>query len=1855
MPMIKPNISENQLGPCRSEEDYLLHSAALEWSISDPIVIQGPEDIASRVNWRDTLEPFDHQVQNLITFCKRLPVTLLADDVGLGKTISAGLILSELMFRRRVNKALILCPKILGAQWVEELDYKFKIKSVFASGMKEYEQALAGKQPVIVTTYNTGANALLGLKKNSFDMLILDEAHKLRNLYGTPKTPKMAESVHLALKTRLFRFVLMLTATPIQNRLWDIYSLVDLLTTAKGHKNPLGNKVEFRRNFILPGSNDRKFIPEMEKQFRPLVRDYIVRTRRGDAKLQFPDREVTTFPVTLSAEEKRLTALMAEYINHFHGLSQSSLAESLMSSPAAFIDQLQEMAKKEYLATELLQKVVETLPDGFESAKQKGVIKICRELSSKKKDWRLIIFTKRIETLKAIGKSLNREGIACGFIRGGHANQNQKTIDNFRSEPPKIHVIVSTDAGAEGVNLQAGNVLLNYDLPWNPMVVEQRIGRIQRLASTHAKVIILNMYCVNTVEEKIVVRLIEKLQTISHAVGDIESILEATNSVEEESFEKQIQEMVIKSLKGQDVGKDVRDKLASFQRAKEAIELAKEFLEDTLGTSEPYQDNGPQVPKLSKNKPFMPFEEFSIRAKKAQGMDVRENSPGVFSLTKKGKQTEMMVFDETLFQEMQDKSVFMGNVSLYQPGKTDFERLVQHWVDRCGHYVVDSRSLTETDLVSLAKEYCSRFPGVSYESHKVISQADHFQGAIEAMAKASNGVDAFEKVIREDHVPNGHPKLSRSDFRELVMVDRKNPTSIFKTAASFVESRVVADREINHFCDFYDKRLIEELPSTAGDPQLEKKIRDNFQSNILAEISSMKGFLYHEVVLSVQFRKDGQGPYSSILTVIPFASTILSKPFEKECAVTGQQLPETCLEKCSITGLEAASHLLESSAESGRKAIPEKVTTCQESNHKALMDEVETSARSGVTAFKKYFVTCEETNNRILSRESARSSISRKLVDKSLLLPSAKNPERYGLASEHFTCQKTGKSLLIDEIETCTKSWFKVDGDLLQECRVTGKRVLPEFLTPCEVSGDLCLPESLKACTVSRKNVRPDLLFTSAVSGYSALPEYASTSEVSGLLCLAGELLTCSITGKRALPDEMGTCAVSGKICIRSELVQCAVTKDFILKRKADRSDYSGLIARKDLFEESAKPPHRKGLDFELATCQETGAVLLKDEVYPSDVSGKIVDQELLLTCPITQKKALKSELVFCHERCEYIHSDVAGVCEYSGNTFWKNLLVPSAVSGKLIQKRTSIMCAITGMLAMPSETGVCQITGRNVLNDQLGTCEETSQKVGRDLLGVCEVTGKKVLQNFLGTSYHSKKSVLKSLLIPSDKNPERFGIQEEMVSCSITGRVLLVDETKRSDYSNRTADLDCFEKSEISQKFALADEIRICENTGLKLTPDEVGVCFVSGKTVDLRLLARCEDSEQLALEKFMGICGIINKKVLKTKLTPCSLTGRQGLGSYMVQCGHSNKPIFPDQAVECQVTGKLIGKQFAGNSDYSGLLVDLSLLTNSEKAPFRKGIESEFKRCSISGKKLLLDEIGISDWSRNWVDKALLIKSSASGKLATREEMVQCQESKNFMLPDEVLRCSVTGNIVDKRLLVKSQLSGELALRRLTGVCEVTKKLVFLKELRICPFSKLKVVPSELVTCAETGLLGARVKMLKSSVSGKYVCPQRAIRSASSDLIGMRAECVKCSWYCKPVLKTEAGRCELTHLNTSKEFLNSHGELRTLRQLLNGINNLFPSENCLDYSSKGLILGILKSIEPSFFKNAVDVSGFKGPGSRYALCVELKQWLGLATKYAGFLLDLNPPRIIGSGVIGTRSKDNFEIEQNVTFKPIK
>src|SRR6516225_1066010 len=134
MDVLIPKLQTKNLRRARDAAAYQLYRAAQEWDLVDPILIKDRQDLKSEHKWRDHIEPFQHQVKNLITFCRRLPVTLLADDVGLGKTVSAGLVMSELIARGRLSKALIVCPKLLCPQWKQELEDKFDIHSKVAMG-----------------------------------------------------------------------------------------------------------------------------------------------------------------------------------------------------------------------------------------------------------------------------------------------------------------------------------------------------------------------------------------------------------------------------------------------------------------------------------------------------------------------------------------------------------------------------------------------------------------------------------------------------------------------------------------------------------------------------------------------------------------------------------------------------------------------------------------------------------------------------------------------------------------------------------------------------------------------------------------------------------------------------------------------------------------------------------------------------------------------------------------------------------------------------------------------------------------------------------------------------------------------------------------------------------------------------------------------------------------------------------------------------------------------------------------------------------------------------------------------------------------------------------------------------------------------------------------------------------------------------------------------------------------------------------------------------------------------------------------------------------------------------------------
>lgn len=320
-------------------EHLALHLAAIEYELSAPITIESREDIQSQRHWSDKIKPFEHQIQNLITFCRRAPVALFADDVGLGKTISAGLVLNELQTRRKVRRALVLARGTIHAQWKQELFDKFGIKASHAVG-QNLLSALQSDSPVIITSYETARDRMDEIRRVDFDMLIMDEAHKVRNLHPVANAPLVATRLRKALEDRAFQYVLMLTATPIYNRLWDIYSIIDCLRVARGHEHPLGSPEDFVDDYIADGPQSaRRVRHESREKFRLKLQDYMVRTSRSSANLSFPKRVVKTVQCEASPVEVALEKLVQVLVNGLPAGAQSlttlSLGEALMSSPRA--------------------------------------------------------------------------------------------------------------------------------------------------------------------------------------------------------------------------------------------------------------------------------------------------------------------------------------------------------------------------------------------------------------------------------------------------------------------------------------------------------------------------------------------------------------------------------------------------------------------------------------------------------------------------------------------------------------------------------------------------------------------------------------------------------------------------------------------------------------------------------------------------------------------------------------------------------------------------------------------------------------------------------------------------------------------------------------------------------------------------------------------------------------------------------------------------------------------------------------------------------------------------------------------------------------------------------------------------------------------------------------------------------------------------------------------------------------------------------------------------------------------------------------------------------------------------------
>ncbi|MDZ5471026.1 SNF2-related protein (plasmid) [Bacillus sp. 31A1R] len=451
------------------------------------------------------LTPLPHQLEVAKQVVENMNgKAILADEVGLGKTIEAGLILKEYMIRGLVKKVLILVPASLVTQWSIELNSKFYIPAVAQRKSYVWEQC-----DVVVSSIDTAKrNPHRDIIYNQdYDLIIIDEAHKLKN----NKTRNYEFVQNLKKK-----FCLLLTATPIQNRIEEIFNLVSLLKP--GH---LGNEAVFYEKY----KRDARSLND-DSHLKEIVNKVMIRNRRADTGIEWTKRHVETIPIEFSKEERDLYESVTELRNDedwaaTSAFSVMTLQREACSSREAVFYTLRNMLKKQENPTKEYQECIQGLISKVEAVRKNSKAEKALELIQKIND-KVIIFTEYRATQIFLQWYFKQNGISSVPFRGGFKRGKKDWMRELFQK--HVQVLIATEAGGEGINLQFCNHIINFDLPWNPMRLEQRIGRIHRLGQ-EKDVMIYNFATKDTVEEHVLKLLYEKISLFEKVIGDLDDIL----------------------------------------------------------------------------------------------------------------------------------------------------------------------------------------------------------------------------------------------------------------------------------------------------------------------------------------------------------------------------------------------------------------------------------------------------------------------------------------------------------------------------------------------------------------------------------------------------------------------------------------------------------------------------------------------------------------------------------------------------------------------------------------------------------------------------------------------------------------------------------------------------------------------------------------------------------------------------------------------------------------------------------------------------------------------------------------------------------------------------------------------------------------------------------------------------------------------------------------------------------------------------------------------------------------------------------------------------------------------------------
>ncbi len=521
------------------------------------------------------MERLEYQVETVRKILRRLNGrALLCDEVGLGKTIEAGMVIKEYLLRGLARSILVLAPPGLVRQWRDEMSEKFALDFVL------WDERARAPRPPAAPLLAIGSLALARLPQNvetftgtEWDMVVVDEAHHVRR-----RSTRSWALVNALRK----RFVLLLSATPVHNHLMELYELVTLV-----QPGILGTQAEFRRRFGDGKGERRVANPEA---LREALLEVMVRNTRAHADVALPRRLATTLVLEPNPAESDAYRAASEFarrayagasvparmgLRHLLGAAGSGsravagVAQRMMetrfahsagardlpdsspgaleSSPAAeeaapprngdagvgpvreAEDAPSEVAALARTGGEdgvpwtldeegmrLLRRVREAAFAGA-SAKTDRLLQLLSDSEDQ-----VLVFCRYRATLADLAERLTGAGISHVQYHGNLTRaEKDRAIEAFREG---ARVLLSTESGGEGRNMQFCRALINSDLPWDPMLIEQRIGRLHRIGQRR-DVFVFNLVLAGTLEEELLRILEEKIHLFELLVGEVDSIL----------------------------------------------------------------------------------------------------------------------------------------------------------------------------------------------------------------------------------------------------------------------------------------------------------------------------------------------------------------------------------------------------------------------------------------------------------------------------------------------------------------------------------------------------------------------------------------------------------------------------------------------------------------------------------------------------------------------------------------------------------------------------------------------------------------------------------------------------------------------------------------------------------------------------------------------------------------------------------------------------------------------------------------------------------------------------------------------------------------------------------------------------------------------------------------------------------------------------------------------------------------------------------------------------------------------------------------------------------------------------------